>query len=345
MAPIRSAVDLLVQGELPADAAGRALRIISRQVRQLTRLVDDLMEVSRITTGRIQLKKEPVELAAVVGAAVEASEAAIREGNHHISVISGLPMTVLGDAERLQQCVVNLLTNAAKYTEPGGSITVELLRQEDAGVIRVMDTGVGMAPEFLPFVFDLFVQSDRTLDRAQGGLGIGLSVVKRLVEMHGGSASASSPGLGKGATFEIRLPLASAATVTAKLATAANRRQRLRIVVVDDNEDAADSLAMALQACGHEVRAVYEAQSALEAAAHWRPQAMLVDIGLPGMDGYALAERLRKLEGLQGLRLVALTGYGQEADKAQSAKSGFDGHLVKPAEIEQVLEVLGHGLR
>jgi signal transduction histidine kinase len=340
MAPIRNAVDLLVRVQSPNETASRALEIINRQLRQLTRLVDDLLDVSRITTGRIQIEKRPLDLSIIVGAALEACEAIIRERSQDISVVSGLPMNVLGDAPRLQQCVVNLLTNAAKYTEPGGHIRVALQRDREEAVICVEDTGVGIAPEFLPYVFDLFVQSDRTLDRAEGGLGIGLSVVKRLVEMHGGTVSASSPGLGKGSTFEIRLPLAQLRADPDNAGIEAREVQPLRVIVVDDNRDAADSLALALQAAGHQMRAAYAANEAVKLAREWQPHAMLLDIGLPDMNGYVLAQQLRRDTILQSTYLIALSGYGQPADKARSRAAGFNDHLVKPADITQVLAAL-----
>jgi PAS domain S-box-containing protein len=340
LAPIRNAVEILGRGGAGADVSARAVSIIDRQANQLTRLVDDLLDVSRITTGRIQLAMQPVDLATIVAAAVEAADASLRERAHDLELTAGTAMTVMGDAARLQQCVVNLLTNAAKYTEPGGRIRVSVQRQGEVGLITVSDNGMGIPAEFLSSVFDLFVQNERTLDRSQGGLGIGLSVVQRLVAMHGGSVKAASPGPGQGSTFEIRLPLINSKAMSDKPGAEPPAGQPLRVLVVDDNQDAADSLAMALRMSGHEVRTLYAAREALDLAREWQPQAMLLDIGLPDMDGYALAQQLRKEPLLQPTWLVAITGYGQPADRERSRMAGFNDHLVKPVDLDRVLDVL-----
>ncbi len=327
LAPIRTAAELMLRTTPPEAPQRRAVEIVDRQVQQMTRMVDDLLDVSRITHGRIELERQPVDLAAVVGAAVEAVGPALQERGHQLQVLAGVPLTVLGDAARLQQCLVNLLSNAAKYTDPGGRIRVELLREGEQAVMRVQDSGVGIAPDMLPVIFDLFVQSVRTLDRAQGGLGIGLSVVRRLVEMHGGRVSACSAGTGEGSSFEIRLPLLHRSPVAAPAPVAAADVPR-RVLLIDDNEDAAESLAMMLRADGHEVRTGFGPQDALTLAADWQPDVVLLDIGLPGMDGYEVARRLRAAG--TSARLVALTGYGQPEDMQRSAEAGFDDHLVKP---------------
>lgn len=340
LAPIRNAVEILGRGGAANTISERAVSIIDRQATQLTRLVDDLLDVSRITTGRIQLSMQPVDLATIVAAAVEAADASLRERSHDLKLTAGTAMTVMGDAARLQQCVVNLLTNAAKYTEPGGRICVSVRRQAEEGVISVTDNGMGIPPEFLASVFELFVQSERTLDRSQGGLGIGLSVVQRLIAMHGGRVSADSPGLGQGSTFEIRLPLINSKALVEKPSADLPSGQPLRVLVVDDNQDAADSLAMMLNMAGHEVRTLYAAREAIDLAREWRPHAMLLDIGLPDIDGYALARQLRKEPALRSTRLAAITGYGQPADRARSREAGFNDHLVKPVDLDRVLEVL-----
>jgi len=247
--------------------------------------------------------------------------------------------TLNGDPARLVQCVANVLTNAAKYTDPNGEIRLNSSAEGTHAVLTVTDSGVGIARDLLPQVFDLFVQGDRTLDRAQGGLGIGLAVVKRLVEMHGGSVSASSAGLRSGSTFEIRLPLIDRDDEPS-IAQQERGAPRRRILVVDDNEDAATSLAMILALEGHQVEAVHTAHDALERAARLEPDVALLDIGLPGMDGYELAQRLRANPALEGIRLVALTGYGQAEDKERAHAAGFDDHLVKPADFRALEQVL-----
>ena len=339
MAPIRNAVEL-VQLLKPADErVRRAIGIVDRQVQQLSRMVDDLLDVSRITRGRIELDRKPVDLSTVVAAAVEAIEPTIRQRGHTLSVRSGLPMVVIGDAARLQQCLVNLLANAAKYTDAGGRIDVDLWQEQDAAVIRVRDNGAGIPPDLLPHVFELFVQSDRTLDRALGGLGIGLSVVKRLVEMHGGTVVASSEGPGRGATFEIRLPVVRAGALQRDAVPRAPVAS-CKVLVVDDNRDAAESLSMVLEAEGLDVRVALGAEQALDEAPHWRPDLVLLDIGLPHMNGYEVARRLRAMPALRDCCLVALTGYGQPSDQQRAKDAGFDHHLVKPAPLDDIWRLI-----
>jgi PAS domain S-box-containing protein len=339
MAPIRSAVELIDLLQPADERVRRAVGIVDRQVQQLSRMVDDLLDVSRINRGRIELDRQPVDLSAVVSAAVEAAEPAIRQRRHELSVRSGLPIIVFGDAARLQQCLVNLLANAAKYTDPGGRIEIELAQDEAGAVVRVADNGAGIAPDLLPHVFELFVQSDRTLDRSLGGLGIGLSVVKRLVEMHGGAVGARSDGVGRGATFEIRLPLADTALLE-RDAKPEPPAAPCKVLVVDDNRDAAESLALVLEACGHAVRVAFGSEEALAVAPAWRPDLVLLDIGLPGMDGYEVARRLRAEPALSEAELVALTGYGQPSDRQRAREAGFSHHLVKPAPLEEIQRLL-----
>jgi CheY-like chemotaxis protein len=235
--------------------------------------------------------------------------------------------------------LVNLLTNAAKYTDPGGAVTVTVREDGDEAVVTVADTGIGIPPDLLPFVFDLFVQDTRSLDRARGGLGIGLSVVRHLVEMHGGRVAAHSEGAGRGSTFELRLPLIARPSAVAAAPATAGVAPR-RVLVVDDNVDAAQSLAMLLAIDGHAVECAFAPADALARAPAWRPDVVLLDIGLPGMDGYELAKRLRALPALAHTRIVAVTGYGQEADRTRSRDAGFDDHLVKPVEIDVLNRVL-----
>jgi PAS domain S-box-containing protein len=343
LAPIRTASELLKRTQQPDERAQTAIDIVKRQVNHLTRLVDDLLDISRITRARIELKRRDVSLGEIVSQALETVEPMLREKQHHVSTTSDLaPLTVNGDPARLVQCVANLLTNAIKYTDPNGAIRIETRADGEDAVLSVTDNGTGIAPDLLPQIFDLFVQSKRTLDRAQGGLGIGLSVVKRLVEMHGGSVTAFSAGIGQGATFAIRLPRVTSKAM-AEPNVGAIRAPARRTLVVDDNHDAAESLAMLLSLDGHEVEAVFSAEDALERTRTFRPQVMLLDIGLPGMDGYEVARRVRALDGGADVRLIALTGYGQSDDRQRALAAGFDEHLVKPVEPDKLAQALARG--
>ena len=334
LAPIRNASEVLSRA-LPSDPSVQApIGMIRRQTAHLSRLVDDLLDVSRITQGRIQLQRKPIDLATVISQAIETVAPMIREKRQDLSSTSRQlqPLYVNGDSARLVQCVVNVLTNAAKYSDAGGHIRIETHIDGQHAIIETSDDGIGLSPELLPRVFDLFVQGDRTLDRAQGGLGIGLSVVQRLIEMHGGQVKARSDGLGKGASFEIRLPRVAAPVIEEAAAERVASPVR-RVLIVDDNVDSADSLAMILKIDGHETDRVYTAHDALERSVSFKPDVILLDIGLPGIDGYEVARRLRATPGLERLRLVALTGYGQPEDRARTRAAGFDDHLVKPVEF------------
>ncbi|WLE62703.1 response regulator [Burkholderia plantarii] len=334
LAPIANASELLSRIPLGDPQVGFATDIIRRQITQLSRLVDDLLDVSRITQGRIVLQRQPVELASVISQAIETIAPRLRERRHHLSVETAGDherLWVEGDMARLVQCVGNILANAVKYTDPGGTIRVWSGSEGSVAVIRVSDNGVGISAELLPHVFDLFVQSERTLDRALGGLGVGLAIVKRLVAMHGGTISARSQGLGNGSTFEIRLPrIAQPAVLQAH--DAQTRTSARRVLIVDDNADAADSLSILLGLQGHTVEVAYSAEDAIRCAETFRPQVALLDIGLPGMSGYELARTLRAMPQFAGTRLVAVTGYGQTDDVRTAYEAGFDEHLVKPVE-------------
>jgi len=331
LAPIRTASELLAR-MLPPDPRTQAgVDIIKRQVTHLTRLVDDLLDVSRITQGRIQLQRQPLELSTIISQAMESVEPLLREKRHKVIVASSFqPLYVDGDSARLVQCVANLLTNAAKYTDPSGEVRVELRSEQSSAVISVADNGVGIAKELLPRIFELFVQSDRSLDRSEGGLGIGLSVVQRLVEMHDGQVTAASAGPGRGSTFEIRLPLIALPAATKTTHRARNVAPK-RVLVVDDNRDAATSLAEFLRLDGHESLAVYGGKEALAAVTSFKPDVVLLDIGLPELDGYEVAQRLRASGST--VRLIALTGYGQAEDVQRTRAAGFDAHLVKPVDF------------
>jgi PAS domain S-box-containing protein len=336
LAPIRTALELM---KLRGDAAfERERTVIDRQVMHLTRLVDDLLDVSRIARGGVVLKSEPVEIAEVVARALEVASPLLEERAHTLAIaVPPKGLAVTGDVARLTQVVSNLLTNAGKYTRPGGRIEIEAERDRDDVVLHVRDNGVGMAPEILPLVFDLFVQGQQTIDRAQGGLGLGLTIVKNLVERHGGTVTAHSEGPGKGSELVVRLP--SAASDAAPASVPGRSRQvqgswaGRRALVVDDNQDAAEMLAASLAALGCRVRIAHDGPAALLIAAAETFDVALLDIGLPVMDGYELGARLAELPHAQGIRLVAVTGYGQASDRARSQAAGFHHHLVKPVDL------------
>jgi len=340
LAPILNATELLTRTVRDSAQTKTIAELIRRQTRQMARLVEDLLDVSRITQGRIELRREVIEVGAVLHQALETVEPLLRDRSHQVSVTTSYQsLYVNGDVTRLVQCVSNVLTNAAKYTDPGGQIRLQVKEERGEVIIEIADTGVGITPQLLPHVFDLFVQSDRSLDRSQGGLGIGLAVVKRLIEMHGGRVTAASKGLGQGARFDIRLPL-TPAPVAAQADTVKAMIAPLRILIVDDNVDAALSLSQLLQLDGHDTEAVYGALEALERVPAFRPDVVLLDIGLPQMDGYEVARRLRKIEDLPRLKLVALTGYGQSEDRLRALAAGFDEHLAKPVDLNLLERVL-----
>jgi PAS domain S-box-containing protein len=340
IAPIRNATELLSRVTVPNTASATAIGVIKRQVTQLARLVDDLLDVARIEQGQVELKRRPTILADVVILALETVSPLFEEKQQKISITSDYQfLKVNADAARLVQCVGNILTNAAKYTDPAGEILISTRVEGGVVVLAITDNGIGISPETLPTVFDLFVQSDRTLDRARGGLGIGLSLVKRLIDLHGGEVSVSSPGLGKGSTFEIRLPSIDKeeGIVVAGAQTKAPPR---RLLIVDDNADSADSLALLLQLDGHEACVAYDGTSALGSAADFKPDFVLLDIGLPDMDGYEVAGRIRLLPGLAAVRIIALTGLSGRSDRDHIAAVGFDSHLIKPIDFVALEEML-----
>lgn len=339
LAPIRNAVELLSRASLDPALAAQAISIVKRQTGYLARLVDDLLDISRITRGRIVLQHKRLLVADIVEHAVETVTPLLKEKHHDLSITSRSVLRVEGDPDRLAQCLQNLLTNAAKYTDAGGRIRIESFQDGHQAVIRVIDNGAGISAELLPHVFDLFVQGKRTLDRAQGGLGIGLSVVKRLVEMHGGRVSARSAGLGQGATFEIRLPLLEVPGLDTT-PSAERDVPGLRVLVVDDNADAANSLSMVLALEGHEVQVAVTGEETLKRLPSFRPDVVLLDIGLPGIDGYEVARRIRNAAATAGTRLIALTGYGQPDDRQRAVAAGFDEHLVKPVNFTQLRAAL-----
>jgi signal transduction histidine kinase/ActR/RegA family two-component response regulator len=348
LAPIRNAAQLLNVHSPGRPEVEWARAVIERQTKHLVRLVDDLLDVSRMVRGQITLQKKKVDLAEIVQTAVETSRPLIRLRKHHLNVqLPERPVRLDADLTRIAQVLSNLLNNAAKYTDDGGQIQLDATPESGFVAIRVRDTGLGIAPGLLPHVFDLFTQADRTLDRAEGGLGIGLTLVKRLVEMHGGRVEARSEGLGRGAEFIVWLPVIESEhdgvaepMVQAAATPSANGAQSLRILIVDDNVDAADSIAMLLGMEGHQTRTVNTARAALLAVPDFEPDVVLLDIGLPEMDGYEVARRLRSHNGRHDIRLVAVTGYGQPGDRKRSQAAGFDEHLVKPVEPALLNELL-----
>jgi PAS domain S-box-containing protein len=341
--PLSAVRNAVAAATLDETSRGRALEIARRQTDQLGRIVDDLLDVARITRGRVPLRKKRVALADVLERTVEGARALMDERGHSITLrLPAEPIHMEADAARLEQAVANLLANAAKYTDPGGSVTVSGERDGEDAVIRVRDNGIGIAPDVLPGVFDLFAQGERSLDRAQGGLGIGLTLVRRIVELHGGTVVATSAGIGRGAEFVIRMRALPAGieVAAAKLVPAPREHHAARVLMVEDNPDAAESLVMILELVGHHVRVVHDGPAALEAARANVPDIMLVDIGLPGMNGYEVARAVRGDAALKHVVLVALTGYGRPDDKAEAMAAGFDYHLVKPVDLDALGELV-----
>lgn len=350
LAPILSAVQLLELQVGESAVQKKARAIIERQVKQLTHLVDDLMEVSRAITGKIELRRQDVALGGIVERAVETARPPIDQLRHTLTVsVPPDPIWLNADGARLEQVLTNLLTNAAKYTPEGGHIWISVQQEGDTAVLCVRDTGLGISPEFLPHIFELFTQAERSCERSQGGLGIGLALVKRLVEMHEGTIGVTST-LGKGSEFVVRLavkrPEAPSLVVPATPAETATLAARpLRVLIVDDNRDAASALEMLVQESGHQVWLAHTGPAALSEAVEHRPDIMLLDIGLPGFDGCEVAQRMRRHPKLQGIVLVAMTGYGQATDRQRSQAAGFDHHLVKPVDFGKVRQILSTVLK
>lgn len=347
LAPIRNALHILRQPGVDAAVVERVREMMERQVLHMTRMVDDLLDVSRITRGKIELRKEVVDLASVVNRTVEALRPLIEDRRQELTVdLPPEPVRLEADPTRLEQVLANLLTNAAKYTDQEGHIHLFAQQQGGVLVLRVRDTGMGLAPDMLSRIFEPFVQSGRVLHRSQGGLGIGLTLVRSLVEMHGGTVQAHSDGLGKGSEFVVRLPILSEqqhivggrpAGGPSAPARAAPKR---RILVVDDNVDAAESLALLLRLEGHDVWVAHDGPAALTAVNANAPDIVFLDIGMPVMNGYEVAQRLRQRPGVNNVLLVAMTGWGQEEDRRRSQEAGFDRHLVKPVEPEALQQLL-----
>jgi signal transduction histidine kinase/CheY-like chemotaxis protein len=316
--------------------------IIERQVHHLVRLVDDLLDIARITRGAVELVRMPVQLARAVAQSVEAAQPLLEERSHRLSLDLAEDLVVDADMHRLVQVIANLLMNAAKYTPDGGHISLSVRGEGTTACIVVRDNGVGISPQLLPHVFEMFVQGERASDRSEGGLGLGLAVVKNLVERHGGRVAAASEGAGKGATFSVWWPLAAGVTVASLTTPLAiePRMRPLRVLVVDDNIDAATTLGELLKVLGHEPLVAHDAASALALARDGTPELALVDLGLPILDGFELITRLRTIPGLQALPAIAVTGYGQASDRQRSLAAGFDRHVVKPVGLEDLRALL-----
>jgi PAS domain S-box-containing protein len=346
LAPISNAIHILeLRGDDPKVVA-QTREVMERQVHQMARVVDDLLEVSRIGRGKISLEKAPIDLADVVATAVETCRPLV-EAHHHTLTVSlpERPVRVEADSARLAQVLSNLLNNAAKYTQDGGRIDLTVEQSRGDAVIRVRDNGIGIASERLPTVFDMFEQIEGAADRSHGGLGIGLTLARRLVEMHGGKIEAHSAGLGKGSEFVTRLPaIAGTATETAskleEKVYAPPSGGPMRVLVVDDNVDSAESMAVLLRLYGHEVRLAHDGEAALEEARSFKPDVIFLDLSLPKMDGYEVARRLRQEPATSGMTLVAMTGYGHEEERRRTQEAGFYSHLVKPVDFDLLRELL-----
>ena len=346
LAPIKNAVELLRNQNMPPEDFTWARNLIDRQVTHLVRLVDDLLDVSRITRGKIRLELKLENAANIVASAVETARPLIESHKHQLTVtLPEKPLWIRADATRLAQVLSNLLTNAAKYTLDGGSITLTAGRDNDQAIFRVRDSGEGIPREMLARIFDMFAQVDQSLARSQGGLGVGLTLVRRLVEMHDGSVQAMSDGPGHGSEFIVRIPAhapdrSEAETARRQPSASIQSLRPSRILVVDDNVDAAESLAALLERNGHEVHMAHDGMSALDVAEIRQPDAVLLDIGLPGLNGYQVAERLRARPESKSTLLIAVSGYGQEEDLRSSRQAGFDHHLIKPVNVDELIKLL-----
>jgi PAS domain S-box-containing protein len=345
LAPMRSALEVLKLKSSRDPRTDPILDVFDRQLRHMTHLVDDLMEISRVTQGRMELRCAPIDLGDIVRSAAEDVHDIVAAHSHHLGVaLPDAALVVDGDAMRLTQVIVNLLTNAAKYTPDGGQIWLRAQRDGDQALVAVRDNGIGIPPQSLGTIFEMFSQLEPALDRAHGGLGIGLALVRGIVNLHGGSISAASDGVGLGSEFVVRLPLSAEAPEAAPDKPASAPLGPMRILVVDDNLDAAETLIMALELCGFDARQAHTAMGGLQLAAAFEPQVALLDIGLPDLNGYELARRLRLGAGGDAMLLIAVTGWGQDADKRLALEAGFDHHLTKPIDLTRLHETLA-GLR
>ncbi|RYD70873.1 MAG: hybrid sensor histidine kinase/response regulator, partial [Verrucomicrobiaceae bacterium] len=351
LAAIRNALEVCEPEDINKETFSWARTVLLRQSSQLARLVDDLLDVARITRGKIHLRKTRMDAATALDRAVESVEPLISERKQVLTATYERRGTLLLDADpaRLEQIVVNLLTNANKYTEVGGQIWLGGRKTSDAIIISVRDTGIGIQPEKLPEMFEIFTQGERSIDRSEGGLGLGLTIVRNLTELHGGTVTAQSEGLGKGTEFTITLPAAKPTTTVIVDGTAAPTLRhdgcKTRVLVVDDNVDTAHGLARLLERRNYVVKAAFDGHSALEAAEVFTPAIMLLDLGLPGMNGFELATRFRADARFQNATLIAISGYGQEEDRARSREAGFNHHLTKPVDLPELEALLEQAVR
>ena len=348
LAPIGAAAALLQRARLDEGLVRKTSEIIGRQVAHMTELIDDLLDVSRVTHGQVELDEAALDMRAIVADAVEQAMPLVRTRHQQLDVdVPAQLMPVMGDAKRLVQVLANLLNNAAKYTQEGGRLRLAARVRGNQVVVDVADNGIGMAPDLVARAFDLFAQAERTSDRASGGLGLGLALVRSLVELHGGTVACESAGPGQGSRFTVTLPLlaAGAAPAVPRDEAQAAQERGLSIMVVDDNVDAAETLGLLLEASGHRVSVEHDPLRALERSRTEAPQVCLLDIGLPGMDGYELARRLRAQPSTAHAFLVAITGYGQDSDRRLAAEAGFDRHLVKPIDLESLRDALAGASR
>jgi signal transduction histidine kinase/CheY-like chemotaxis protein len=345
LAPIVNSLRLLGMGRTDEAQLEKIRMIMDRQVSHMVRLVDDLLEISRITRGKIELRKQPVDLGEVVRGVVDSVRPAVENARHTLEVsVPSHPIVLEADPVRLAQILTNVLANAIKYTDPGGRIRLAVTMEEDRVAVCVSDTGRGIPAAMLPRVFDLFMQVEHDASRTQGGLGIGLTLVHRLVEMHGGGVSVFSEGPGRGSEFTIRLPLPASGDLAAGEASLAAPPAasfgRTRVLIVDDNRDAADSLAAVLAFLGAETDVVYSGPDAIRRVESYRPSVVLLDIGMPGMDGHEVARRIRRRAEFRDIKLIAMTGWGQEQDRRRTRAAGFDHHLTKPADVDALADIL-----
>ncbi len=345
LAPLRNAAEILRAADASDEEREKALLMIGRQIDNMSQMIDDLLDVSRITEGKIELRRKPVALEAILTSATSLARSGCAAQGHQLTVSqSAEPVFLNADTTRLEQVFNNLLGNAIKYSGVGAHISLSAERapgvEPPEVVVRVCDDGIGIAPELLPHVFELFVQSSRTLDRAHGGLGIGLTLVQRLVKLHGGTIEARSAGLGQGSEFIVRLPILREAPPPPALPPVTAREIPRRILIVDDNTDSALSLAMLQSRRGHETRTAFTGPDALAAASTFLPEIVLLDIGLPGMDGFEVARQIRKTPALAGVFLIAMSGYGSDEDRTQARSAGFDEYLVKPVDLDRLRDLL-----